>query len=72
MLDVTERLRLHVAYSLKRDRWARRALALLAQGNDEAAALAADWAELWDLKAKALEPSSGITRIAPALGRGRG
>lgn len=55
-IDLIERFRLHVEYSQKRDKWARRAIALLAKGNDAAGMAAAEKAEIWDLKAKALEP----------------
>jgi hypothetical protein len=55
-MDVQERLRKHVEYSLKRDEWARRAIDLLAQGKDVEGMDAAEKAELWALRAKALEP----------------
>jgi hypothetical protein len=55
-IDVPERLRRHVEYSLKRDKWARRAIDLLAKGKDQAGMDAADKAEYWDLKVKSLEP----------------
>lgn len=55
-LDPTELLRRHIEYSAKRDKWARRAIDLLAKGEDEAGMDAADEAEYWDLKAKSLEP----------------
>lgn len=54
--DLIERFRLHVEYSVKRDECARRAIALLEKGKDEAGLDAAEKAEYWDLKAKALEP----------------
>jgi hypothetical protein len=56
LMDVGERLRLHVEYSAKRDRAAQRAIALLAEGKDDEGMEAADEAELWALRAMALEP----------------
>lgn len=56
MIDLTERLQRHVEYSLERDKWARRAIDLLAKGKDKAGMAAARKAELWDVKAKSLEP----------------
>lgn len=53
--DPTHRLKLHMMYSRKHDFWARRAIDLLAKGEDEAGMAAADLAEYWDLKAKSLE-----------------
>jgi hypothetical protein len=41
--------------ALKRDEYARRAIDLLAKGNDKAGMAAARKAELWDRKVKALE-----------------
>jgi len=55
-IDLIERFRLHVEYSAKRDKWARRAIELLAKGDDEAGMAAAEQAEYWELKAKSLEP----------------
>jgi hypothetical protein len=55
-IDLTERFRRHVEYSIKRDKYARRAIELLAKGKDEAGMDAAEKAEYWDLKAKSLEP----------------
>jgi hypothetical protein len=55
-MDVTERLRRHIEACRKRDAWARRAIDLLAKGNDKAGLEAAEKAERWDLKAKALVP----------------
>jgi hypothetical protein len=55
-LDFLERFRRHVEYSVKRDRWARRAIELLEQGKDKVGMAAAEKAERWDLKAKSLEP----------------
>lgn len=56
MLDLIHRLQRHVEYSLKRDKWAKRAIDLLAKGKDKAGMEAAEKAEYWDLKAKSLEP----------------
>lgn len=56
MDDVIERFRQHVEYSVKRDECARRAIELLAQGEDDAGLEAAEEAEMWALRAKALEP----------------
>lgn len=55
-IDVIERLRRHVEYSLERNKWAQRAIDLLAKGKDKAGMEAAEKAEYWDLKAKSLEP----------------
>jgi hypothetical protein len=55
-LDLTRRLRQHMQYSAKRDAWARRAIDLLAKGEDKAGMAAAAKAERWDVKVKALEP----------------
>lgn len=55
-IDLNERLRRHVKYSMKRDRWAQRAIDLLAKGKDKAGMAAAEKADLWALKAKSLEP----------------
>jgi hypothetical protein len=46
----------HVEASLKRDICARRAINLFEKGDDNAAWDAAHEAEIWDLRAKALEP----------------
>lgn len=54
--DLIERFRRHVKYSVKRDECAKRAIELLAKGKDKAGLDAAEKAEWWDLKAKALEP----------------
>lgn len=54
-IDLIERLQRHVEYSLKRDTYARRAIDLLAKGNDAKGMAAAAKAEEWDLKAKSLE-----------------
>lgn len=54
-VDLIERLRRHVEFSLERDKWARRAIDLLAKGKDKAGMRAAAKAELFDLKAKSLE-----------------
>jgi hypothetical protein len=54
--DPTELLRRHVEYSAKRDKWAQRAIDLLAKGKVEAGMEAAEKAEYWALKARALEP----------------
>jgi hypothetical protein len=56
--DAAKRLALHVTYSLKRDAAARRAIKLLADGRDDEGNDAADEAELWALKAMALEPGN--------------
>ena len=53
-IDIIERLEKHLEYSLKRDKWAKRAIDLLAQGKDKAGMAAAEKAEEWDLKAKSL------------------
>jgi hypothetical protein len=53
--DLIERFRLHVEYSIKRDKYARRAIDLLKKGKDKEGMIAAEQAELWDLKVKALE-----------------
>ena len=42
--------------AVKRDKWGRRAIELLAQGKDEAGMAAAEKAELWQVRAKSLEP----------------
>jgi hypothetical protein len=55
-IDLVERFRRHVEYSVKRDKWARRAIDLLAKGKDEAGMDAAEKTEYWDLMAKSLEP----------------
>jgi hypothetical protein len=57
MTDFLERFRKHVEFSLERDKWARRALELLAKGKDKAGMAAARKAELWDHKVKSLEPA---------------
>lgn len=57
MTDLIDRSRRHVEYSLERDRWARRAIELLAKGKDKAGMAAARKAELWDHKVKSLEPA---------------
>jgi hypothetical protein len=44
-----------VKYSSERDKWARRAMDLLAKGKDKAAMAAAEKAERWDTKVKELE-----------------
>lgn len=54
-LTLTERLRQHMEASAKRDKWARRAIDLLAQGKDKEGMKAAKKAERWDLKVKDLE-----------------
>jgi hypothetical protein len=54
--DPSERLLRHIEYSRKRDHWARLAIALLEKGEDEAGMDAAEKAEIWDLRAKSLEP----------------
>jgi hypothetical protein len=56
-MDATERLRQHAECSVKRDAAARRAIKLLAEGKDDEGNDAADEAELWALKAMALEPA---------------
>lgn len=55
-MDVQERLRRHVEASVKRDEYARRAIDLLAKGDEAAGMAAAEKAEEWALKAAALEP----------------
>lgn len=54
-MDVIERLRKHVEYSTKRDTYARRAIELLKKGDDERGMAAAEKAQYWELKVKALE-----------------
>lgn len=54
VIEVQERLRRHVEACAKRDAWARRAIALLKKGNEKAGLVAAEKAELWDLKASSL------------------
>jgi hypothetical protein len=54
-VDLIERLQRHVEYSLERNKWAQRAIDLLAKGKDKAGMAAAAKAEEWDLKAKSLE-----------------
>lgn len=55
-VDLIERFRRHVEYSLERNRWAQRAIELLDKGKDRGGMAAAAKAEEWDLKAKSLEP----------------
>lgn len=55
-IDPTQRLKLHMRYSRKRDHWARSAIELLAEGNDKQGMAAVELAEYWDLKAKSLGP----------------
>lgn len=66
-MDAEERLRRHVAGSLERDKWAKRAIELLAAGKDRAGMAAAKKAEKWDAKVKALEPKSFDGRRAIRL-----
>jgi hypothetical protein len=54
-MDPSERLRRHLEYSQKRDRWARRAIDLLEKGEEDAGMDAAEKAEYWALMAKSLE-----------------
>lgn len=62
MDPVTEKLVQHMEYCRLRDKAATKALELLLEpGRREEAMDLADEAEMWDLKAKALEPTSGIT-----------
>lgn len=55
-MDAQERLHRHVAASIERDKWAKRAIELLAAGKTKAGIVAAKKAEKWDAKVKALEP----------------
>jgi hypothetical protein len=55
-VDLIERFEQHVKYSLERDKWARRAIDLLAKGKDKAGMAAAKKAMRWERKAKALLP----------------
>lgn len=55
-MDAQERLVSHVAASMERGRWAKRAIDLLAAGKVKAGMAAAKKAEKWDEKVKALEP----------------
>lgn len=52
-IDPIKRLQRHIEYSMKRDTWAKRAIALFAKGKDGMDA--AERAQYWDLKAKSLE-----------------
>jgi hypothetical protein len=56
-LDIFERLRQHVEASTERDKWARKAIDLLANGERKAGEAAAKKAEQWDAKAKSFESS---------------
>jgi hypothetical protein len=56
-MDVTERLKLHTEASAERDKWARKAIDLLAEGKDRAGMAAAKKAKQWDEKAKSLTPA---------------
>jgi len=59
LLDaITARLAQHVECSLKRDAAARRAIALFERGEIDQGMDAADEAEIWALKAMALEPGN--------------
>lgn len=55
-LDPTEQLKMHIEFSAQRDKLAKRAIDLLAEGNDEEGMEAASQAEFWDLKVRSLEP----------------
>lgn len=55
-MNAEERLNRHVAASIERDKWAKRAIDLLADGKVKAGMVAAKKAEKWDEKVKALEP----------------
>jgi hypothetical protein len=55
-MDIHERLLAHMKASQERDKWARKAIDLLAEGKDKAGMAAAKKAEAWDKKVKALEP----------------
>lgn len=57
-MNAEERLHRHVAASIERDKWAKRAIDLLANGKTKAGMAAAAKAEKWDAKVKALEPKS--------------
>ena len=57
MANLIDRFRRHIEYSIKRDKWARRAIELLAEGKDKAGMAAAGKAERWDRKVKSLEPA---------------
>jgi hypothetical protein len=59
LLDaITARLAQHVEYSLKRDECARRAIALFESGKVDEGMDVAEEAELWALRAMALEPGN--------------
>jgi hypothetical protein len=55
-MNIMERFRRHVEASIERDKWAQRAIDLLAAGKRRAGLAAAKKAEAWDKKVKALEP----------------
>jgi hypothetical protein len=55
-LDPTERLKLHIEYSRKRDQCAQRGLDMSEAGKRDEAIEALEEAEYWELKAKSLEP----------------
>jgi hypothetical protein len=55
-MNVHERLLAHIQASQERDKWAKQAIELLAQGKQKAGMAAAKKAEAWDKKVKALEP----------------
>jgi len=55
ILNILERVEQHVKASQERDKWAKKAIDLLAQGKDKAGMAAAKKAEQWDKKVKSLE-----------------
>ena len=59
--EPTERLRQHAECSVKRDAAARRAIELLQAGEILKASEVVEEAEMWQLRAAALAPDSGVT-----------
>jgi hypothetical protein len=55
-MDVVDRHRLHVEATTERDKRAKEAIDLLANGKNKAGIAAAKKAQQWDDKAKSLEP----------------
>jgi hypothetical protein len=62
-LDATERLRQHALCCAKRDAAIARASELLVNHDFTRGLDVADEAELWELRAAALDPSSGVTEM---------
>jgi hypothetical protein len=54
-MNIIERINLHVEVSQQRDKWAKRAIDLLAQGKERAGLAAAKKAKALDKKVKGLE-----------------